>query len=78
VGPQISVTVKKNGFQMDFEQVDIFTQDESAFEDARDREGHEESEEQEHHVVHGEGGEDAGNGLIEEEGYGEVNPTFHA
>lgn len=41
----------------------MFTQDEAAFEDSGDREGHEEPEEDEHDVVDGEGGGDTGHDL---------------
>ena len=41
----------------------FFTQHEAAFEDAGDWEGHEEPEEDEHDVVDGEGGSNAGHDL---------------
>ena len=44
-------------------QLDKLTQDESALEDAGDGEGDEESEEDEHDVVDGEGADEAGDGL---------------
>ena len=44
-------------------ELDKLTQDESALKDAGDGEGDEESEEDEHDVVDGEGADEAGDGL---------------